>query len=259
MHPVKELHYYDTLFGVREARVLKVFSANQLSMEWDRLIGADDFSYIDKRYKCFVRTNKILWRQNIRHVEYQDLFRPLLGENTHHGEITPEYMVLPEAGVRRMRRDLGDARIILLARHPVRRFVSAFKLLKAYGKASYEAHDFERELRQAIEDMPAWMAHQDALNDYDTALRRFGGLFKNVLALPYDLLVTQPAQTRRRLQDFLRVDVDGSAMERILETRVNALGDVGEIGVATEKRLRDRYAASDRFLAETFGPDACRL
>jgi hypothetical protein len=259
MHPVKELHFYDTLFGVREARVLKVFSANQLNQEWDRLLESEDLSYIDKRHRCYIRTNKILWRQSIREISYQDLFRPLLRDHTYHGEITPEYMVLPEAGIRRMRRDLGEAKIILLARNPVKRFISAFKLLKLYGGANYDMGNFERDLRLTMSSMPTWMAQQDALNDYDDAMRRFSAHFQNVLLLPYDTLIGHPAQAHRQLQAFLGVDIDRRGMSAILGSRVNALADGGAVSKETDKVLRQRYRQSIDFLAQRFGASACTL
>ena len=57
MHPVKELHYYDTLFEVRGARALRVFSKRQLDREWARLVSEDTHAYIDEKYRCYLNTN----------------------------------------------------------------------------------------------------------------------------------------------------------------------------------------------------------
>ena len=42
MHPVKELHYFDTLFGVRPQEALTEFSTRQLMREVDHIVAASE-------------------------------------------------------------------------------------------------------------------------------------------------------------------------------------------------------------------------
>ena len=93
MHPVKELHYYDTFFNVRHENYLKDFSENQLK----NLKGTKPKS---KRDQCLIRTNEILYKTPISEVNYQDLYRPCIMDNEYLCEITPEYMILPNDGIK---------------------------------------------------------------------------------------------------------------------------------------------------------------
>lgn len=260
MHPVKELHYYDSLFKVRDVRLLKMFSLKQLNSEWDRMIAAEDFGYIDKRYKCYIRANKMLWLRPIDTIDYVDLFRPALSENTHFGEITPEYMILPEEGVRKMHDDLGsETRIVLVARNPVRRFVSAFKLLRLYNDQPYDMGKFSDDLAETLDSMPDWISQQDRLSDYESSLRTFRKYFRNVLFISYDQLVADPERTHKQLEKFLELDVDKAAYLRLLNQNINSIGETGQIRRDTEMLLQRRYERFSRFLSDCFGKNGCVL
>ena len=60
MHPLKELHYFDSLFHVRAREALVAFSRRQLDRQLDEIIAATQYGFIDKSYKCLLRTNRIL-------------------------------------------------------------------------------------------------------------------------------------------------------------------------------------------------------
>lgn len=59
MHPLKELHYFDSLFHVRAPQALVAFSRRQLDRQLDEIIAATQYGFIDKSYKCLLRTNRI--------------------------------------------------------------------------------------------------------------------------------------------------------------------------------------------------------
>ena len=59
MHPVKELHYFDTLFNVRNPSVLHKFSVHQLHRDIDKIVKSKDLAFVDARYKnSFTRDKK---------------------------------------------------------------------------------------------------------------------------------------------------------------------------------------------------------
>ena len=53
MNPVKELHYFDTLFGVRHPNVLQKFSTNQLNQDIEHIVKAKELNFINRRFKNY--------------------------------------------------------------------------------------------------------------------------------------------------------------------------------------------------------------
>lgn len=247
-HPVKELHYYDTLFNVRHEDVLKEFSKRQL----DRL-ESENFQPKNKREECLLRANRMLSTRKVNNIDYIDLFRPCIMDNEYLCEITPEYMILPEEGVKKMAEDIGkDAKIILLARNPVDRFISAVKLLKNYGNMNYDAKNFEADLVEVMETMPSWMQQQRQLNDYETALTKYQKYFDNVILLPYQKLFKDPDWTIKRLNDFLELEIDGEKYRGMITKRVNSIASTGEVSQELKDRLAKMYHLEADFLKKYF-------
>jgi len=249
MHPIKELHYYDTLFNVRNESVLKKFSQIQVDREINRLVEENDHKYIDKRYKCYLRANHLLANQDVNKIDYLDLYRPCVIDNEILGEITPEYMILPEEGIKAMRDTLGeDTKIILIARNPVDRFISAFKLLKMYLNDNYAIKNFEEDLHTTMQSMPSWVEQQDALNDYETAFSKYKKYFKDVLFIQYEQITTDKETFYHELQQFLNIQIDQDKFNSILDKKVNSIGETGSISEKTRQDLSDRYQSSTDFL-----------
>lgn len=254
MHPVKELHYYDTLFGVRKPEVLTEFSLRQLNREIDRLVDAKAYGYIDKRYKCFIRANRILANSPVDKIDYIDLFRPCIMGNKMLGEITPEYMVLPDEGVKKMANDLGsDTKIILISRDPVDRFVSAFKLLKVYNNPNYDMDNFGADIEAVIEQMPSWIQQQDQLNDYKSALERYEKYFDNILFLSYEDIITKPGVIKGKLECFLHTSINKEKLKGILGKKVNAIGETGDVPDTVISMLERRYEGYIDYLSDRVG------
>jgi len=249
MHPVKELHYYDTLFNVRHASVLKKFSNRQIDHILDRIIKSPKHDFIDKRFKCNLRTNMILASRMVEDIEYIDLYRPCVSESEYLGEITPEYMILPEEGIKKMRDDLGaDTKIILIARDPVERFISAFKLLKMYTNNSYDMVNFQKDLEDTMDNMPGWIKQQDELNDYALALEKYKKHFNHVLFITFEQLIAEPELVRLLLENFLEVSVNKENYHKIFGKKVNAIGETGKVSKEILTKLNERYKSSIEYI-----------
>lgn len=230
MHPVKELHYYDTLYGVRNASVLKEYSKRQIDRELDRLIDAKAYSYINKKYKCYIRANKILASQDIKEVDYLDLYRPCVMGNDTVGEITPEYMILPEEAVAKMSEQLGsDTKIILLSRDPIERFISAYKLLKVYNGGMYDREIFVEDVEQINKNMPGWIEQQIGFNDYTSAFYKYSSYFKDVFWVKYEEIIIHPCEFLKKLKDFIGADLNEEKALELMSKRVNSIAESGEI------------------------------
>lgn len=258
MNPIKELHYFDTLFGVRNPGVLHKFSVNQLNREINRIVKENDFAFINQRYKNSLRTNFLLATKKVQHIDYIDLFRPCVNDHEFLGEITPEYMILPKEGVKKMRETIGDdAKILLLARNPVKRFISAFKLLM-HGRSDADKLLFEEEMLSILKSPNSeWLKVQDAFNDYELALSNYQHEFKHVLMLSHDELFGSVEETAEKLSDFLGVTISLNAYKKLITTKVNALGETMNLSESTIRLLETRYSKNQVYLDNVFGKSFC--
>lgn len=258
MHPVKELHYYDTLFNIRHESVLKTFSSKQLERELDRLITEKKHTYINKRYKCLIRTNRLLSSTSVNKIEYLDLYRPCISGNQTLGEVTPEYMLLPEQGIKKMQNDLGaETKIILIARYPIERLISSVKLYRVYGDHNADLTGFAQDFHELLKHEGDWLKVQKKFSDYKQSLDLYKKYFSNVLFLSYDQIFLQAEDTAQSLQDFLGVPVDLNKYNIICQNKVNNLADAGEILQVDRVFLEGIYKSEIAYLEDVFGVDGC--
>jgi len=243
MHPVKELHYFDTLFGIRDPSALKEFSMRQLQREVTKIVSSSDMAFANsQRYKCMLRTNMLLASTPIASIEYIDLFRPFLSHKRPLGEFTPEYMLLNEEQASQFQNAVGDeATIILLRRDPVDRILSAAKLFNVYNDLNMDDEELAAWLNKMLDEETTWIQAQDKYNDYKRATRIFGERFKRFIAIDYEDLVRHPREVATRIADVAEIQID---TEKFAEKSVNRKNRLGEQGVASKTlsdRLRKRY------------------
>lgn len=243
MHPLKELHYFDTWHGVRAQKALTEFSLRQMSREVNRIVGSDEFGFIDKPYRCYLRANRLLAMQPVTAVDYLDLFRPCLGFAEVLGEVTPEYMLLDDAALAHMREVVGaDATIVLICRNPVRRVLSAVKLMNSYNGMNMDDAAAEAWLARMLDENTPWMQAQDLYNDYGAAIARYRRHFERFLAISYDELTQSPAGVAARLAEVGDLDIDVERFCAGTARAVNALGDDFAISGQAIAVLEARYA-----------------
>ena len=219
MHPVKELHYFDVKYGLRPLPLQRSRARRRLL----RQILRPHTLFVGPRMLA-ARTNWLLARRALADYPYERLFGNLTIGNDAVGEVTPEYMLLPAAGVHHMREALGDAHIILLTRDPVQRLLSSLKLrfdavgvdLQSMGK-----QEAEQQLLAFLDQNPGWIARQKAFNDFAGAAEKFSREFSNLLLLDYQALVDERVG-RGQLEQFLGVAFDVEAYQRVLGQRHNA-------------------------------------
>ncbi|MGO2110707.1 MAG: sulfotransferase [Pseudoclavibacter sp.] len=244
MHPVKELHYFDTKFRIRDPRVLKEFSSRQLDRELDDFVTGTKPTQFGAKKSAYLRANWMLASRDIDDVEYADLFRPFQPDAVL-GEITPEYMLLRESQIEYMAEVVGaEAKIILIRRDPVDRFVSAFKLLKMYGGGTIDSERFSDELVATLSSMPTWVDQQIQLNNYPEAEAQFRRHFGSVLVLDYRAMSADPGGLARDLEAFLELPVNADAVREKLAVRVNAIGETGEVTDEALVTLKQRIGVA---------------
>jgi hypothetical protein len=256
MHPLKELHYFDTLHGVRSASALADFCQRQLVREIDRIVGATDFGFVDNTFRCYLRTCRTLAFGDIANVDYLDLFRPFLRTRALLGEITPEYMLLDEPAIVAMKRVVGeDAGIVLVCRDPVDRLLSAVKLMNAYNNLGMD----DASARVWLDDMlggdSTWIAAQDGYNDYAAAIGRYARHFPHFIAVPYERMIARPEAVAREIRERLDIPLDVAAFAAGTARVSNDLGVGFELGQTLQARVADRYRTQRAFLQEYFGEE----
>jgi hypothetical protein len=249
MHPIKELHYFDTLFDIRNETVLKNFCGFEFNNLVNGLINSADEPKVDMRMKCKIRSLRMLKHRSVSDFEYIELYRPCLAKHSSFGEITPEYMILPENGIKALRESVGeDAKIILLSRNPVERFISSVKLLKLYGGKKYDFSNFSNDILEVQSEMPTWMAQQDLLNDYNHSLSLYKKYFKNVLFVSFERMIEDPMSFYHLLSDFLGTDIDKNTYDTCFNTKVNSIAESVSVSEDVLTLLEERYAQSTAFL-----------
>lgn len=244
MHPLKELHYFDTLHGYRPGEALKKYSLSQLSREINRIVEARSFEFMNDRYRCYIRSNRLLAWTEVEHIEYHDLFRPFLSRYRLLGEITPEYMLLNEDAILKMREIIGaDAGIVLICRNPVDRLLSAAKLFNVYNNLNMDSPTANQWLRQQLDQHSPWIQAQDAYNDYASASERYARHFRHFVAIAYETLIADPLTAARQLADGLAIRIDANRFAEGVHRVVNDLGDGVTWSEETQTALSLRYEA----------------
>jgi hypothetical protein len=255
MHPVKELHYFDTLYGVRAKEALKDYSQRQMAREVEKIVNAKDLSFLTKkRYKCYLRSNKVLATNAIEKINYIDLFRPCLMNNKLLGEVTPEYMLLDDAAIERMKAVVGEnAAVILICRNPVKRILSAVKLMNSYNNLKLNDDTAGIWLERMLAENNAWMIAQDKYNDYQTTIERYSRHFPHFIAISYDQMILEPIQTAKKLADVLAIQVNAEIFKRETGKVINNLGNDFTLSPSYIEQLKTRYQTSQQFLDQFFG------
>lgn len=250
MHPIKELHYFDTLFNVRKREFLDIFIKDELKNVINFITSQKQDAVVGRRLKCHLRSASMLHFKEVEDIEFADLFRPFLNIRDFVGEVTPEYMILPEEGVKHMAESVGkDAKIILLSRDPVDRFLSSFKLLKLYRSKEYDSANLSQDLRWAIDNMETWMIQQDELNDYERSLELYNKYFDNVLFYSFESMTSDPETFYTKLKDFLGMDVNKEKFLKCFGTKVNQIGGESyKYDAEIVKELEERYSRHKAFL-----------
>lgn len=164
------------------------------------------------------------------------------------GEITPAYSLLPEEGVRHVRRINPQMRIILIIRDPVDRALSHLRMAAQRRKLpEMDAATLER--LDILSGVLARSAYREMLARWEAEFPA-----ERMLILPYAQVRRDPDGFLRRVESFLGVShhAYGGAEESVHQTQPVTLAP--ELKDMLETRLGSERA----WLAERFGEDFLR-
>ena len=243
MHPLKELHYFDTLYGYRNYEALK--SALEIRIaKIESHINKDQKT--NDRLLCEIRASKILSTTQPHQAEYQDLFRPFLGRSKLLGEITPEYMLFDTKAIVAMRSLIGkDAGVILIRRDPVQRVISALKLFNVYNNLKMDNVVANNWLKHQLDSESNWIKVQDRFNDYSGAEARYSEFFPNFVKIEYENLVKDPSSVCVELESNLNIEIHKEKFTNGLSKKINQLGKDFILSEENYLTLKNRYEEID--------------
>src|SRR3546814_8079140 len=115
-------------------------------------------------------------------------------------------MLLEESAIDGMRQIIGlDAGIVLLCRNPVKRLLSAVKLMNVYNGMNLTQTQADDWVRRMMDENTTWMQAQDKYNDYEKAILRFSERFPHFVAVSYDQLIERSDEHTSELQSLMRI------------------------------------------------------
>ena len=262
MHPVKELHVFDSLHHLRPRQALQTFSRNQLQRlrsQHGDLATAQATG--NKRLICEIRANTILSERDISKVHYLDLFRPCLMHHQWIGEVTPEYMLLNEEQLQGVHGQVtGQVVPVLMVRNPAKRFLSAYKLRHFYMRPADQPMpendallgNLNLLLDQGEDD--GWVRAQLRFNQYREAAQRLKTIFGDrVLVLSLDTLTQQPEKAFQAFEEQTGLTVDRPLAESCLQQKVNETDVKLSLDSATAERMKTFFAGALKDAEELCG------
>ncbi len=255
MHPIKELHYFDTLFKIRPARALKDYShhrLDRLQKKHGALEDKERVASFSKSVQCEIRANRLLANSKVEQLDYIDLFRPCVMNYQWLGEVTPEYMLMNTDQLLYLRDQLGSKICcVMVIRNPLKRFLSAFKLRHAYMKPAGEEppsnESLLEDLKLNLVNDNGWLRCQMRFNEYAETIDRFRNVFgDNFLFFSLDEVVSDVQRVIDSVSMSTGLIFDADIAKRVISKKINETGVDLTIDEETLGLCRDFFEASIR-------------
>lgn len=188
---IKEVHYYDYHFG--EGTGARQWAPKHIENAINRIKSKSNKTSSDLAYINGIELNEPLTKE-----WYFSLFNHVEAYNRSvKGEITPEYSAISEAGIKKIKEDLGDIKIIWLVRDPVSRAISQAKMVlnrSGLDASTVDNTNIDKYVRYKgradyLQNMPLWEKY-----------------FSQILYLPYGDIKRAPLALLGKVSEFLNVE-----------------------------------------------------
>ncbi len=145
MHPLKEVHFFDSLY---QKKLFGYFN-NKFSKMLIDMTKNISFNNILKNKKYEALMYRVLMsKDETLYVKYYE--NNILEQHIYYGEITPSYSLLSEEDFKKIKKKFSKIKIIFLMRDPVDRHLSSFKMkLKLKNSIS---NNFDQDFIESLND-----------------------------------------------------------------------------------------------------------
>lgn len=227
MHPVKELHYFDTINEIRPYHILREFAHHQLNILTDAGCGIGRPHALNTDFHDAVRSHYLSFKVHPSKFNYRQHFLAVASRQDeslqYYAENTPEYQLLPVPQLKRINNLFKTLKVILMVRNPVKRIFSSMNLLLNYSNFSGSDEEFIQKADFIYDDNSGWMRSQNHFNDYLDCIHRLEEAGITPLVLGFDDFINNPALAVQKLSDYLELDLSSLRESALFTKRVNAV------------------------------------
>lgn len=238
MPPVKELHYFNTLYVPQNRRWTKQHLRNgTLNIIKQHITSADPINFEYIRY-----LSQLAAGNPFTEDWYKSIFNWPAARFKILGDITPEYSTIPDAGVKYVRSLLGAVKIIYIIRNPLKRALSQLRMnASRHLKGEICEADWMR-LAQGEEILD----RGDYMEYVPRWKKEFGG---DILFLPYGRIASRPEAVLAEIGEFLQLPAYEyqSLFERVHVTKEYA------VPISVQNFLEEAVAKQEQFVRSEFG------
>jgi len=213
--PRKEIRYFDAIY-THDFETVRSQRLREVRSRLNRII-------VDKVELTRVRARDMRWHANyaiVTREQYNDQWYWSLFASVDHqkvsGDFSPDYSLLPEAGIRHMKACAPHAKLFFMLRNPVDRIWSGAVYALRHEIAAGRSPSPER-VRAAISAKIQW-----DFSNYRRIIEAYEDVFgpQCINFLFYDTLLNEPLQFLERFCEMTEVSFDAKWFPKI-ENRVN--------------------------------------
>ena len=199
--PVKELHYFDTLYPLPE---FKKNSSNQKKYVFDSILANLRRHVMSKENsdRDYITYLTDIIKEPIFSLEwYISCFNHNHAKGKVCGEVTPSYATLPSDGILYLKKILPNVKIIYILRDPVERAVSHVKML-----AKFRAENNKEVDLISLCDSPRVIASSNYKSIIPLWRKHFND--QNLIIMPFEKIKYDPKGFLKSIKEFLLLDND---------------------------------------------------
>jgi hypothetical protein len=246
VHPLKELHYFDTKYAVRNPQVLESLCKHRLAITIESMSTVQDQTQLELLSDQVISDFKFTNDPCCKNHDYSYHFRAALNRRNNISylcESTPEYMLLPAEALAEIKTTIPNCKAVLAVRDPVKRFISAFRFLAAHEAFSNEGSEAlsNRAIEMLERDDDDWIKQQDQFNQYAAAITKFEQAGIPVFIILTDNLQHQLREIVRGLESFLEVTLDNAVINELAGKKINEVAFEFNPSQALLDKLATRY------------------
>jgi hypothetical protein len=245
MPPVKELHYFDHLFVPENRRWTEghIKRSVRQSIKW-HCTRLEEINLGHIGYMASLADARIFTE-----VWYRHCFDRPVAKGKVLGDITPEYCMIPEAGIQYLVKLLGPVKIIYIVRNPFERALSQVRMNAERRGLNGTNVDWLAMVREP--DIATRGAYATYVPHWEAAIPK-----ENLLFLPYGRIAKDPTGVMGDIETL--IGVNHFAGYKKLDERVHSTKSAS-VSREAEDYLQDLVSLDSAFIEQRFGAQFAAL